>query len=189
MSKYTNIDSVKNYVEIARRRLIELGFIELKEARILVEWNTRAYNRLGQCCPRRDYYGKRYFVLNFNKMYFEVGEDKNAEGTMIHEVAHCVNNGLNHVHDGGWYKAVTKYNQVYGTNIVRCSFDQNYANYLKDLKTKNEPNSGYRIFCSCCNRVVKTYQRNCKAVHGIRVDPNSWRCGGCGRTGTLKLLN
>ena len=65
MSKYTNIESVKNYVEIARRRLIELGFTELKEARILVEWNTRAYNRLGQCCPRRDYYGKHYFILNF----------------------------------------------------------------------------------------------------------------------------
>ena len=53
MSKYTNIEAIKNYVELARMNLIHLGFTELSETKIVVEWNTRAKNRLGQCCPKR----------------------------------------------------------------------------------------------------------------------------------------
>lgn len=187
MSKYTNIEAVKNYVELARINLIKLGFKELSDMKIIVEWNTRAKKRFGQCCPRRSIDGKHYFVLNFNKKYFEIGDDSNVQGTIIHEVAHCVNDGLSHEHSSGWYRAITKYNAVYSTHIQRCSYDQNYANYMK-ISKNNSPNN-YRIFCSCCNRVVKTYQRNCNTVQGIRSNPSVWRCGGCGKTGTLKLLS
>lgn len=189
MSKYTNIEAVKNYVELARMNLIHLGFTELFETKIVVEWNTRAKNRLGQCCPKRLIDGKRYFVLNFNKKYFEIGDDSNVQRTIIHEVAHCVNNGLSHEHSSGWYRAITKYNAVYGTHIQRCSFDQNYADYIENCKNNSPNTTSYKIFCSCCNKVVKTYQRNCRAVQGIRINPSVWRCGGCGKTGTLKLLS
>ena len=76
MSKYTNIEVVKNYVELARMNLIKLGFKELADMKIVVEWNTRAKNRLGQCCPKRSIDGKRYFLLNFNKRYFEIGDEE-----------------------------------------------------------------------------------------------------------------
>lgn len=186
MSKYTNIEAVKNYVELARMNLIHLGFTELSETKIVVEWNTRAKNRLGQCGPKRSLDGKRYFLLDFNKKYFEVGDDINVQGTIIHEVAHCVTNGLSHEHSSGWYRAITKYNAVYGTHIRRCSYDSNYHKYLNQ---QAKLSSNYKIYCDCCKKVVKTYQRNCSTVQGIRSNPSVWRCGGCGKTGTLKLLS
>lgn len=186
MSKYTNIEAVKNYVELARTQLINLGFHELFDTKIVTEWNTRAKNRLGQCCPKRSLDGKRYFLLNFNKKYFEVGDDSNVQGTIIHEVAHCVTNGLSHEHSSGWYKAITKYNAVYGTHIKRCSYDLNYHKYLNQ---QAKLSGNYKIYCDCCKKVVKTYQRNCSTVQGIRSNPSAWRCGGCGKTGTLKLLS
>lgn len=186
MSKYTNIESVKNYVELARMNLIHLGFTELSETKIVVEWNTRAKNRLGQCCPKRLIDGKCYFILNFNKKYFEVGDDINVQCTIIHEVAHCVTNGLSHEHSSGWYRAITKYNAVYGTHIKRCSYDPNYHKYLNQ---QAKLSGNYKIYCDCCKKVVKTYQRNCSTVQGIRSNPSAWRCGGCGKTGTLKLLS
>lgn len=185
MSKYTNIEAVKNYVELARMNLIHLGFTELTETKIVVEWNTRAKNRLGQCCPKRSIDGKRYFLLNFNKRYFEIGDDSNVQGTIIHEVAHCVNNGLSHEHSSGWYKAITKYNTVCGTNIQRCCYDPNYHKYLNQ---QAKLSSNYKIYCDCCKKVVKTYQRNCNTVQGIRSNPSGWRCGGCGKTNTLRIL-
>ena len=147
MSKYTNIEAVKNYVELARMNLIHLGFTELSETKIVVEWNTRAKNRLGQCCPKRSLDGKRYFLLDFNKKYFEVGDDINVQGTIIHEVAHCVTNGLSHEHSSGWYRAITKYNAVYGTHIRRCSYDPNYHKYLNQ---QAKLSSNYKIYCDCC---------------------------------------
>lgn len=186
MSKYTNIEAVKNYVELARMNLIHLGFTELSETKIVVEWNTRAKNRLGQCGPKRSLDGKRYFLLDFNKKYFEVGDDINVQGTIIHEVAHCVTNGLSHEHSSGWYRAITKYNAVYGTHIKRCSYDPNYHKYLNQ---QAKLSGNYKIYCDCCKKVVKTYQRNCSTVQGIRSNPSAWRCGGCGKTGTLKLLS
>jgi hypothetical protein len=186
MSKYANIEAVKNYVELARTQLINLGFHELFDTKIVTEWNTRAKNRLGQCCPKRSLDGKRYFLLNFNKKYFEVGDDINVQGTIIHEVAHCVTNGLSHEHSSGWYRAITKYNAVYGTHIRRCSYDLNYHKYLNQ---QAKLSSNYKIYCDCCKKVVKTYQRNCSTVQGIRSNPSAWRCGGCGKTGTLKLLS
>lgn len=186
MSKYTNIEAVKNYVELARMNLIHLGFTELSETKIVVEWNTRAKNRLGQCGPKRSLDGKRYFLLDFNKKYFEVGDDINVQGTIIHEVAHCVTNGLSHEHSSGWYRAITKYNAVYGTHIRRCSYDSNYHKYLNQ---QAKLSSNYKIYCDCCKKVVKTYQRNCSTVQGIKSNPSVWRCGGCGKTGTLKLLS
>lgn len=186
MSKYTNIEAVKNYVELARMNLIHLGFTELSETKIVVEWNTRAKNRLGRCGPKRSLDGKRYFLLDFNKKYFEVGDDINVQGTIIHEVAHCVTNGLSHEHSSGWYRAITKYNAVYGTHIRRCSYDSNYHKYLNQ---QAKLSSNYKIYCDCCKKVVKTYQRNCSTVQGIRSNPSVWRCGGCGKTGTLKLLS
>lgn len=186
MSKYTTIGAIKNYVELARMNLIHLGFTELSETKIVVEWNTRAKNRLGQCCPKRSLDGKCYFLLDFNKKYFEVGDDINVQGTIIHEVAHCVTNGLSHEHSSGWYRAITKYNAVYGTHIRRCSYDSNYHKYLNQ---QAKLSSNYKIYCDCCKKVVKTYQRNCSTVQGIRSNPSVWRCGGCGKTGTLKLLS
>lgn len=186
MSKYTNIEAVKNYVELARMNLIHLGFTELSETKIVVEWNTRAKNRLGQCGPKRSLDGKRYFLLDFNKKYFEVGDDINVQGTIIHEVAHCVTNGLSHEHSSGWYRAITKYNAVYGTHIRRCSYDSNYHKYLNQQAKLSD---NYKIYCDCCKKVVKTYQRNCSTVQGIRSNPSVWKCGGCGKTGTLKLLS
>lgn len=184
MSMYTTIGSVKNYVELARTRLINLGFHELNDLVIIVEWNTRAKNRLGQCSPKRSIDGKRYFVLSFNKKYFEIGDDINVEGTMVHEVAHCVTNGLSHEHSSGWYKAITKYNAVYNTHIQRCSFDANYNMYLKQ---QLESGNNYKIYCDCCKKVVKIYQRNCQAVQGIRSNPSSWKCGYC-KKNTLRVL-
>lgn len=186
MSKYTNIEAVKNYIELARMNLIHLGFTELSDTKIIAEWNTRAKNRLGQCCPKRSIDGKRYFILNFNKKYFEIGDDDNVRGTIIHEVAHCVTNGLSHEHSSGWYRAITKYNAVYGTHIQRCSYDPIYHDYLKQQINSS---NNYKIYCDCCKKVVKTYQRNCSTVQGIRSNPSAWRCGGCGKTGTLKLLS
>lgn len=184
MSKYTNIEAVKNYIELARMNLIHLGFTELSETKIIAEWNTRAKNRLGQCCPKRSIDGKRYFTLNFNKKYFEIGDDINVQGTIIHEVAHCVNNGLSHEHSSGWYKAITKYNAVYGTRIQRCSFDSNYNNYLKQQLTAK---GKYKVYCDCCKKVVRIYQRDCNAVQGIRSTPSIWRCGYCNNH-TLRVL-
>lgn len=186
MSKYASIEAVKNYVEVARMNLIHLGFTELSETKIVVEWNTRAKNRLGQCCPKHSIDGKRYFLLDFNKKYFEIGDDDNVQGTIIHEVAHCVTNGLSHEHSSGWYRAITKYNAVYGTHIRRCSYDSNYHKYLNQ---QAKLSGNYKIYCDCCKKVVKTYQRNCSTVQGIRSNPSAWRCGGCGKTGTLKLLS
>ena len=184
MSKYTNIEAVKNYVELARMNLVQLGFTELFDTKIVSEWNTRAKNRLGQCCPKRALDGKRYFVLSFNKKYFEIGDDANVQGTIIHEVAHCVTNGLSHEHSSGWYRAITKYNAVYGTHIQRCSFDVNYNNYLKQQLVAN---GKYKIYCDCCKKVVKIYQRECSVVQGIRHDPSNWKCGYCNQH-SLRVL-
>ena len=184
MSQYTNIETVKNYIELARMNLIHLGFTELSETKIIAEWNTRAKNRLGQCCPKRTLDGKRYFILSFNKKYFEIGDDDNVRGTIIHEVAHCVTNGLSHEHSSGWYRAITKYNAVYGTHIQRCSFDANYNVYLKQ---QLEFGNNYKIYCDCCKKVVKIYQRNCQVVQSIRSNPSIWKCGYC-KKNTLRVL-
>lgn len=186
MSKYTTLQSISDYVEIARKNLIALGFTELGGINLLIEWNTRAHTRLGQCCPRRNVAGVRYFVLNFNKEYCEVGDDKNVEGTIIHEVAHCVNNGLNHDHSGGWYKAVTAYNTVYGTNITRCTSDEKYSAHLAVRRSNQKT---YLVFCHYCgdNRVA-TYHRQSKVVKGIKENPNNWKCGRCGSVGALYVI-
>ena len=184
MSKYTTLESVKVYVALARLRLVELGFRELNSKKILIEWNTRAKNRLGQCSPKRLSDGQQYYVLSFNKKYFEIGDDVNVQGTIVHEVAHCVANGLSHEHSSGWYKAIIKYNATYGTNIQRCSFDANYNNYLKQQLMDN---GKYKIYCDYCKKVVKIYQRECSVVQGIRHDPSNWRCGCCNKN-TLRIL-
>lgn len=186
MSKYTTLQSISDYVEVARNNLIALGFTELKGINLLIEWNTRAHTRLGQCCPRRNVAGVRYFILNFNKEYCEVGDDKNVEGTIIHEVAHCVNNGLNHEHTGGWYKAVTAYNAVYGTNITRTTSDEKYSAYLAQHKRNRKT---YLVFCQYCGKDrVATYHRQTKAIKGIKENPYNWKCGRCGRIGSLYVI-
>ena len=180
-SRYT-ITDIMNEINECVEILTHLGY-DMSRNTYSVIWNTRAYTRLGQCKLKSVNMGKRCFELSFNKRYFETANPTNIHNTIMHEVCHSVMGCMNH--QAPWRAVVNKVNARFGYNISRTSNDPNYREEV--LEHRRESRTSYNFYCSCCKRVVCTYQRKSKAVVGVMTNPERWRCGRCGSWGTLSI--
>lgn len=180
-SRYT-ITDIMNEINECVEILTHLGY-DMSRNTYSAIWNTRAYNRLGQCKLKSANMGQRCFELSFNKRYFETANPTNIHNTIMHEVCHSVMGCMNH--QAPWKAVVNKVNACFGYNISRTSNDPNYREEVLELRRKSR--TSYNFYCSCCKRVVCTYQRKSKAVVGVMTNPERWRCGRCGSWGTLSI--
>lgn len=182
-TKNYTLDDVLAEVNECVAMLTHLGY-NMGNNSYSVAWNTRALRRLGQCCYRGNINGKREFLLNFNKRYFETAEPRSIHNTIMHEVCHSVSGCMNHK-TGGWKDVVNMVNYKFGYSISRTTSDPYYKSEVLDKLA--ESGNKYEVFCSQCNKVVCVYERRSKTINGIMQNPNRWKCGGCGKWGTLSI--
>lgn len=129
----------------------------------VVELNTTAKKRWGQCRKRFDGY-----TISINKTLMELEDKSGALNTMIHEVLHTIEGCMNHGKQ--WKAYATTIKSKYGIDIKRTSSASE-----KGIEPSMIPLGKYVVRCTGCG---KTWSRERKSklitqVHRFRCDCGS----------------
>ena len=144
-----------------------------------IKWNTRAKKRLGNC--HREY---GVFSLNFNKLYFEIGEPINIHSTIMHEIIHTIPNCFNH--GPNFQKVANVLNGHFNYKIARTSSDINYSSFLQNEREKR--GIAYLIHCNTCGKDLKHYYRTTKIIKSIKNNEKRYMCPFC-RSTNLSIIS
>jgi hypothetical protein len=144
-AKYT-LEDVKKEIEEDFQILISLGYTDLAQKKVKVEWG-KALKQYGSCAKP---YPNTY-VIKINQNFIRVGDYKEVHNTIMHECIHCIDGC--HNHGPNWKKAAAKVNARFDfTPIERCGTDDNYHEFLKSQ-------AKYQITCKACHHTWNYYRK------------------------------